>query len=98
MNDSELDRKLRSIGKAVFVKYFDLFRSCFLGNLSKSKIIEQLVELDVSNESGAAIRCSNATLVFRAGRKLDALRMAQDSRIDDELRRMARQIIAAHKE
>ena len=98
MNDDELDRKLRSIGKAVFVTHFDLFRSYFLGNLSKSQIIERLVELDVSNESGAAIRCSNAILIFRASRELDALQIALDSRIDGELKKMAIQIITADKE
>ena len=93
MNDDELDRKVRSIGKSALVIHFDLFRSYFLGTLSKQQVIKQLVELGVSNESGAAIRCSNAILVFRAGREFDALQMVLDSKVDNELKIIAEQII-----
>ena len=48
MNDIELDRKLRSVGKSAFVTHFDLFKSYSEGRLSKSQIVERLVELDVS--------------------------------------------------
>ena len=51
------------------------------------------MELGVSNESGAAIRCSNAILVFRAGREFDALQMVLDSKVDNELKIIAEQII-----
>jgi hypothetical protein len=93
MNDDELIRKLNSIGKTAFVLYFDLFKSYSQGMLSKSEIIEQLVNQDVSNESGAAIRCSNAILVFRAGREVDALWLVLDSKLDVQLKTRAEQII-----
>ena len=73
MNESELIRKLNSVGKKVFVEYFGLFESCSKGKTRREFCIERLVEDHVSNENGAGIRCGNAKIIFDNNAQNDAL-------------------------
>ena len=80
MKTDELTRKLNSVGKSAFVQNFDLFESYFKGQLSKAECIEKIVRSGVSNESGAAIRCSNAILIFKNKQEIEALKMVIQSK------------------
>ena len=80
MTHEELIRKLNSVGKAAFVNYFDIFEDYANGHRLKEDCIEVLVRDGVSNESGAAIRISNAKLIFEAGATYEALSMVSKSR------------------
>jgi hypothetical protein len=73
MKSDELIRKLNSVGKAIFVGYFSTFQSYYNGLMSREDCIELLVSDQVSNENGAAIRCGNAKLIFKAKMEYQAL-------------------------
>ena len=79
MKNDELIRKLNSVGKAAFVENFSLFKSYADGLISRTKCIDSLVASAVSNMDGAAIRTSNAELIFRAGAARDALEIISKS-------------------
>ncbi|MDA7859223.1 hypothetical protein N9B05_05310 [Mariniblastus sp.] len=64
----------------MFVQQFDLFRDYADGKVTKTDVIEKLVQENISNDAGAAIRCSNAILVFRAAREFDALELTIESK------------------
>ncbi len=80
MNKEELNRKLNSVGKQVFVEHFELFQKYAYERLSREQAIEELVSLGVSNDSGAGIRVGNAKLIFEAGKEMDALSIILDSK------------------
>ena len=79
MDEQELIRKLNSVGKKIFVEYFLIFQSFAKGMKSKEDCIDLLVANKVSNESGAAIRCGNAKLIFKAKMECRALEIVTES-------------------
>ena len=79
MDEQELIRKLNSVGKKIFVEYFFTFQSFANGQLSRENCIELLVSNRVSNENGAAIRCGNATLIFKTKMECRALEIVTES-------------------
>lgn len=79
MNEQELIRKLNSVGKTIFVKYFQEFRSYSVGKISREECVEILVKNRVSNNSGAAIRCGNAKRIFDEKMECDALKIVSGS-------------------
>lgn len=79
MKDKELIRKLNSVGKTVFATNFSLFKSFAERAISRQRCINSLVLSGVSNEEGAAIRTSNAELIFRSCREYDALLLVSKS-------------------
>jgi len=79
MNNEQLIRKLNSVGKQAFVENFNLFQTYASGRLSRDQAIKELVQLGVSNDSGAGIRVGNAKLIFDAGKEMDALSVILDS-------------------
>ena len=92
MNDYQLDRNLRSIGKECFVAYFELFNSSQLTN-------QEIADL-MGKERGYAwaacqSRTSHARSIIREGRAKDALEIIRDSegvrdqRIRDKAARLA---------
>lgn len=89
MDDDDLIRKLNSVGKTIFAQRFKLFKDYAVGNITKADAIEILVSDNVSNDAGAAIRCSNAVLIFRAEREFDALRLIADSGVDASIKEIA---------
>ena len=93
MDDIELDKKLKSVGKAAFVSNYELFQNFTAGRISRAGAIETLVRKKVSNEAGAAIRIGNAKLIFENGRELDALDLVlQSNRVNNDIRDLARKL------
>lgn len=93
MDDVELEKKLKSVGKAAFVNYYSLFENFASKKITRADAIEKLVSEHVSNEAGAAIRVGNAKLIFEHGRQRDALELIfQSNRIDSKLRKLAHQL------
>lgn len=93
MNKNELNRKLCSVGKSVFVSHFQLFSDLAAGKISREDAIEILQNLGVSNEAGASICCSNAKLIFRDGLEKEALHIVSTSRVSVETREQALQLL-----
>lgn len=73
MKSDELTRKLNSVGKQVFVEQYELFKMHAAGKIDRLRAVRALVDLGVSNESGAGIRVGNAKLIFDTGNEVDAL-------------------------
>lgn len=71
--DAKLPRYLNSVGKEVFVQYFDLFQHYSAGDISAKEVIEILIKFKVSNNSGAAIRVSNVKKIFELNMEHKAL-------------------------
>ncbi|MCU8462382.1 hypothetical protein ABMX64_04635 [Vibrio vulnificus] len=93
MDDTDLDKKLKSVGKAAFVSHYELFLDFTKGEISRADAIETLVRQKVSNEAGAAIRIGNAKLIFENGRELDALELIlQSNRVENKIRDLARKL------
>ncbi|WP_219588240.1 hypothetical protein, partial [Vibrio parahaemolyticus] len=76
MDDKQLDRSLRSIGKECFVKYYELFQD---PNWSKEDLIEHLIALEGYQESGCITRISQSRRIFNDHREYDALDMVISS-------------------
>ena len=79
MEKEELVRKLNSVGKQAFVEHFELFRKYASGMISREHAVDELVKLDVSNDSGAGIRVGNAKLIFESLKEKEALDLIIDS-------------------
>lgn len=92
MTKEELIRKLNSVGKQVFVEHFVIFRNYASEKLTRDQAVEKLVRLGVSNDAGAGRRVGNASLVFKAGKEMDALSLILDSK-----RLPSSVLAAAHK-
>ena len=79
MDDDQLERSLRSIGKGCFVEYFCQFAD---RNLSNSSVTEMLMRQEGYTESGSRTRVSQARRIIGSGRAEDALRnVIQSERI-----------------
>lgn len=88
MNDEQLDRSLRSIGKECFVKYFDEFSNA---NFSREDLIDLLMSREKYKESGCKTRISQSRRIINSGRANDALDMIVNSaRLPDTVRDQAR--------
>ena len=95
MNREELIRKLNSVGKAAFIQYYSDFKAQGQGQMSREDCIERIVADGVSNYSGAAIRCSNAKLIFQANKQCDALKIICNStRLSLSVINTAKQLLA----
>ncbi len=93
MDDTELDKKLKSVGKAAFVSNYELFQNFTSGRISRADAIETLVNKNVSNKASAAIRVGNAKLIFENGRELDALDLILESnQVSNDIRDLARKL------
>ena len=91
MNDEQLDRNLRSIGKECFVTYFREF--CDL-TLSKEVAAVIKSEMDYTDKS-CNPRTSHARSIIKAGRDRDALIIISKSgRVPASVRDEADRIIA----
>ena len=77
MNDVQLDRSLRSIGKACFVEYFSQFADQTMPN---RRIIENLIRRENYTENGSRTRVSQARRIIRSGRAGDALQIVIQSK------------------
>ena len=79
MKKEELVRRLNSVGKQAFVEHFELFRKYALGVTSREHAVNELVELGVSNDSGAGIRVGNAKRIFESLKEKEALDLIIES-------------------
>ena len=77
MNDQQLDRNLRSIGKECFVTFFNEFYDCSLSNEDVAIQIKE--ERGHYTEKSCQSRTSHARSIIKAGRALDALDMIRSS-------------------
>ena len=57
----------------MFIERYELFKQYAAGHIGKDQAITELVSSGVSNEAGAAIRISNAKMIFEANREADAI-------------------------
>jgi len=93
-NQEIITRKLNSIGKKIFVEYFNVFKSNFLGNLSKEQTINIFTSKKISNYNGANIRYSNAMWLFKYQKEKDALKIVIDSkRVPQNIKNKAQNIL-----
>lgn len=73
MDMLELQRKLQSVGKESFVRYFKLYESYAQGDVSHDVCVKQLVSDQVSNANGAHFRCESARKIFEHHFEIEAL-------------------------
>jgi len=93
MEQERLIRKLNSVGKEVFVRYYYLFRDFASDNVSRRSAIQRLVDENVSNEDGAWMRLGNARAIFNERGNCHALLLIQHSqRLSDRTITLARKI------
>ena len=76
----EVARKLNSIGKQIFIEYFNIFKSSSLNNITKEQVIDILISKNVSNYNGASIRYSNALWLFKHKKEQEALKIVINSK------------------
>ena len=76
MNDNQLDRCLRSIGKMCFVENYHLFANF---HIPHEVAVEFLMEKHGYKETGARTRVSCSRRIIRYGRVKDALQMIEAS-------------------
>lgn len=90
MNDKQLDRSLRSIGKECFIKYFEEFSN----PRNKSEdLIDLLMKNEGYEESGCKTRVSQSKRIIESGRGKDALELVCNSeRIPLSVRERAREL------
>lgn len=90
MNDKQLLRSLRSIGKACFVRYFPQFSDQFL---SKEDLIYLLMQQENYVEAGCITRVTQARRIIASERAVDALLIVASSvRVSDEVSTEARKL------
>ena len=91
MNDHQLKEKLKSTGRACFVKYFQDFSN---ESLSRHDLIEFLIREEGYKEPATGTRISNARSIIKAGCANRALNLIVESarvpkHIRDEARRLS---------
>lgn len=87
MNDQQLDRCLRSIGKTCFVKWFSQFSDLRINNID---LIDLMMKDEGYTESACRTRVSKSRKIIREGRTKDALRLIISSgRLSDKVRKQA---------
>ena len=72
MNDQQLDRNLRSVGKACFVKWHSQFSD--LG-INDSYLVDLMMKDEGHTESACITRVSKSRKIIREGRARDALKL-----------------------
>jgi len=81
MDDNQLDRSLRSIGKKCFVDYYDKFSD---SRLSNADLIELLMKNEGYKESGCKTRVSQSRRIIKSGMSINALKeILKSSKLDD---------------
>ena len=76
MDDRQLERNLRSVGKECFVAYFDQFKNQQLSNQDIASLIQ---EKQGYTWKSCLSRTSHARSIIRKGRAKDALENIRDS-------------------
>lgn len=79
MDYEELNSKLNSVGKRVFVEYFTTFKEFSEGVISLDEMTEIFMLDGVSTEGGTVTRCRNAKLIFEQDLECEALTLLAES-------------------
>ena len=91
MDNSQLERSLQSIGKACFVKHYELFTD---HRVDGADAAEYLLKAERFTEKACSTRVSHARAIIRAGRANDALRnIAKSGRVPNEWRDKAMNLV-----
>ena len=94
MNNSDLERKLNSVGKKAFVSYFDIFKQYASDKITREESISILFDKRSGNYAGSAIRVGNAKIIFDNHRELDALKIIiQSNRLSFTIKQEAKRLI-----
>ena len=88
MNDERLAKHLKSIGKACFVKHFDLFANLSLPPRKTAELLKRKEPGYTTCHS----RASSARSICRAGRAKDALINISSSRVPPDVSERARNL------
>ena len=96
MNDDQLDRNLRSIGKKCFVTFFEEFCDCTLSN----RDVASKIARDMDCDYGAALtwRVNPARKIIEARRAADALTICSESRLPAQIKDKATILAAQLRE
>ena len=86
MTDDQLERLLRSVGKAAFVTHLGLFQS----NRSIEGAAADLMAAEGWKPRASRTRVSNARSIIEAGRLADALHIIAAARVPQDVQRAAR--------
>ena len=90
MNDQQLDRTLRSIGKECFVTYFCKFADT---SLSNKDVVEILMQDRSYKEKSCLTRTRGARRIIREGRAKDVLiKASESSRVLPEIAAKAKRL------
>ena len=76
MNDQQLDRNLRSIGKECFVTFFEQFCDW---SLSNADVAAQIKKRRGYTDKACLSRTSHSRSIIKAGRSIDALEIVRQS-------------------
>lgn len=91
MNDEQLERRLQSVGKACFVRHYDLFAD---RRMDRVDAADHLMKAESFTPLACATRVSHARAIIDAGRARDALwNIAQSARVPDEWRKKAVELV-----
>ena len=92
MDDFQLDRNLRSVGKECFVAYFEKFCD---ENLSNEDIVALIEEERGYSLNTCRSRTGGARGIIKSGRAKDALEIVKDSaRVEPDAREKAARLFA----
>lgn len=87
MNDLQLERSLRSVGKRCFVKYLNVLLN---KNVKAEDLVEMFMKCEGYTEAASRTRVSNSRRIIAAGRTESALKIiAKSTKIDVDIRDQA---------
>lgn len=95
MNKDLLEKRLRSIGKYIFVKYFEEFRN---ENFGREELARKLLNENpkASSIDAQKTRISNARRIFELGMERDALiNIINSDKLESSIVEKAKEIVAS---
>lgn len=91
MDDEQLDRAIKSIGKACFVKYYELFRD---PTRSNEDLVERLMRQERYAEQASRTRVSQSRRIIQSGNGPKILReILQSDRLEDDIINKAKELL-----
>ncbi len=91
MDDKQLQRAIKSIGKGCFVKYYEAFRDSTQSNES---LVELLMIKEGYAETGSQTRVSCSKRIIQSGRGPEILaEIAQSEKLDYEVIAKAKELL-----
>lgn len=90
MNDQQLERNLRIVGRACFVNYYDAFTNPML---TTAQIADMLTEQEGYTINAGLTRAERARRIINAGRAADALvNISKSTKIAPEISQQAAEL------